>query len=99
MAELTKETIKHLTELCRIDCTAEEQASILSDLQKILHYIEKLNEIDTSHVKPCIQVLEDVSNITRPDEIGEVLDRTKFLANAPAHVGGMIRVPPVLKQQ
>lgn len=98
MSDLNKETIKQLTRLCRIDCSEEEQETFLEDLKKILNYIEQLQQIDTTHVAPCNQVLEDVVNVMREDVIGEVLDREVFLANAPSHVGGMIRVPPVIKQ-
>lgn len=97
MAKLDKETIQQLTRLCRIDCTDEEQEAILKDLKKILTYFEKLQQIDTDNVPPCNQVLENMSNVMREDVIGEVLDREAFLANAPSHIGGMIRVPPVIK--
>ena len=98
MADLDKNTIKKLTQLCRIDCTEEEQESLLKDLKQILAYIEQLQEIDTANVSPCNHVLENMSNVMREDEVGEVLDRELFLANAPSHVGGMVRVPPVIKQ-
>ena len=39
-----------------------------------------------------------MANVTREDVVGELLNREAFLANAPSHVGGMIRVPPVIKQ-
>ncbi|MCE5316777.1 MAG: Asp-tRNA(Asn)/Glu-tRNA(Gln) amidotransferase subunit GatC [Parachlamydia sp.] len=97
MAELDKKAIKSLTQLSRIDCTEEEQESLLQDLKKILHYVEQLNEIDTTHVPPCNQVLEDMVNVMREDAVGPTLSRDVFLANAPSHVGGMIRVPPVIK--
>lgn len=97
MAELDKKAIKALTQLSRIDCTDEEQESLLQDLKKILHYVEQLNEIDTTHVPPCNQVLEDMVNVMREDVVGKTLSRDVFLANAPSHVGGMIRVPPVIK--
>lgn len=99
MANLDKETIKKLTQLCRIDCTEEEQESLLKDLKQILEYIEQLQQIDTENVPPCNHVLEGMANIMREDEVGAVLDREAFLANAPSHIGGMIRVPPVIKQQ
>ncbi len=98
MAKLDKETIKKLTQLCRIDCTEEEQEAILADLERILGYIEQLNEINTDNVRPCNQILENMANVMREDVVGETLDRDAFLANAPAHIGGMIRVPPVIKQ-
>jgi aspartyl-tRNA(Asn)/glutamyl-tRNA(Gln) amidotransferase subunit C len=98
MAELDKKTIKSLIELSRIDCTEEEQEAILNDLKKILHYVDLLEEVDTTHVPPCRHVLDDMANVMRDDVIGELLPREVFLANAPSHVGGMVRVPPIIKQ-
>ena len=98
MANLDKETIKYLSELCRIECTDEEQASLLEDLGSILGYIDQLNEIDTENVPPCNHVLADMANVMREDVVGETLPRETFLENAPSQVGGLIRVPPVIKQ-
>lgn len=97
MSDLNKDTIKTLSRLCRIDCTEEEQESLLIDLKKILAYIEQLQEIDTDNVPVCNHVLEEIGNVMRDDVVRGVLDREAFLANAPSHIGGMIRVPPVLK--
>jgi aspartyl-tRNA(Asn)/glutamyl-tRNA(Gln) amidotransferase subunit C len=98
LATLDKETIKQLTRLCRIDCTEQEQEALLEDLKKILDYIEQLQQIDTENVPPCNHVLENMANVMREDEVGEVLNRETFLSNAASHIGGMIRVPPVIKQ-
>ena len=98
MANLDKETIRYLSELCRIKCTEEEQASLLDDLGKIMQYIEQLNESDTENVPPCNHVLADMANVMREDVVGEILPRDLFLENAPSQVGGLIRVPPVIKQ-
>ncbi|MBA3816798.1 MAG: Asp-tRNA(Asn)/Glu-tRNA(Gln) amidotransferase subunit GatC [Parachlamydiaceae bacterium] len=98
MANLNKQTIQNLIGLCRINCSDEEQESLLVDLKKILEYIEQLHEIDTENVAPCYHVLEGASNVTREDNVGETLPRDLFLANAPSQIGGMIRVPPVIKQ-
>lgn len=97
MSQLTKDSIKKLTELSRIDCTPEEQASLQKDLESIIGYMALLNEIDTTSVQPCNYVIPHETNVTRKDEIGETMPREKFLGNAPSHTGGMIRVPTVLK--
>jgi aspartyl-tRNA(Asn)/glutamyl-tRNA(Gln) amidotransferase subunit C len=97
MAELDKKAIKTLSQLSRIDCSEEEQDALLMDLKKILHYVEQLNEVDTTHVAPCNHVLDDIANVMREDIPGTPLPRDVFLANAPSHVGGLIRVPPVIK--
>lgn len=98
MEKLNRDTIKKLTRLCRIDCTEQEQDSLLVDLQKILDYIEQLDQINTDNVPPCNHVIE-MQNVFREDEVGELLDRDAFLANTPAHTDGMIRVPPIMKSQ
>jgi len=98
MAHLDKKTIQNLTKLSRIDCSEEEQEALLIDLAKIVAYIDLLDEINTDNVPVCNQVLEGSSNVTREDTIGSTMPRDVFLANAPSQVGGMIRVPPVMKQ-
>lgn len=98
MAEINRESLKKLKTLCRIDFSEDEQESLLHDLQNILNYIELLQEVDTENVKPLNHVLSDVVNVTREDVVGETLPRDLFLKNAPDQIGGLIRVPPVIKK-
>lgn len=98
MAHLNKQTIEQLTKLSRIGCSEEEQERLLKDLRNILTYVEQLHEVDTENVTPCCHVLEGINNVMRDDEVGPTMPREVFLANAPSHTGGMIRVPPVIKQ-
>lgn len=97
MAQLDKNVIKSLVQLSRIDCSEAEQEALLTDLKSILKYVELLQEIDTSHVPPCNHVMDDIANVMREDVISNILPRELLLANAPSHIGGMIRVPPVIK--
>jgi aspartyl-tRNA(Asn)/glutamyl-tRNA(Gln) amidotransferase subunit C len=97
MSTIDKETIENLIQLSRIECSPAEQEDLQKDLAKILAYIEQLQEIDTENVPPCHQVLEGDTTVWREDQIGKTLPRELFLGNAPSQVGGMIRVPPVLK--
>lgn len=98
MSHLNEESIKKLTQLCRIDCTDEEQEALLKDLESILEYVDQLQEVDTENVKPCNHVLEEIHNVMREDIVGETLPREIFLDNAPDHTNGMIRVPPVISK-
>lgn len=97
MSELDEENIKHLVRLSRIRCSDEEQKRMLADLGKILDYVKELQEVDTSHVAPCSHVLEDLTAYLRDDIPGETMPREVLMANAPDSIGGMIRVPKVLK--
>ena len=94
---MDRDTIKELSKLCRIECSEEEEASFLQDLQKILDYFEELQNIDTEGVKPLDHVLESIVNVMREDSVSEVMPREAFLENAPSQIGGMIRVPTIIK--
>jgi aspartyl-tRNA(Asn)/glutamyl-tRNA(Gln) amidotransferase subunit C len=97
MHELTEEELHKLSRLCRIECSDTEKKKFAASLSNVLGYIEQLNEIDTEGVKPCYTVLEAIENVLREDEVKEVMNRIDLLANAPAHVSGMVKVPPVIK--
>lgn len=94
---MTNEEIEKLSKLCRIACTEEEKEKLRQNLSKILKYVDQLKEIDTADVPPCNTVSKELYSVLRDDEAKETLSRDTFLANAPAHVGGMIRTPPVIQ--
>ena len=93
-----KDFIK-LCRLCRISVSEKEKPKLMSNISSILEYVEQLDEVDTEGVSPCFTVHETLKNVMREDTPEPPLSRDLFLADAPSHVGGMIRVPPVLKQQ
>lgn len=95
---MNSEDLKKLAKLCRISCSKEEEKKFLENLSEVLAHIEELKKIDTQGVPCCNMVLDTLSNVLREDVSGSLLSREAFLANAPSHVGGMIKVPPVLKQ-
>ena len=97
MPSLDKETLVNLTKLCRINCSDEELKVLLKNLQSILEYIDQLKEVDTENTPVCNHVSQELESFMREDEADQSLDRTAFLKNSPSHVGGMIRVPTVIK--
>jgi aspartyl-tRNA(Asn)/glutamyl-tRNA(Gln) amidotransferase subunit C len=98
MAQIDDESIHNLFLLSRIECTKESEAALLKDLKQIIAYFEQLNEINTDNVMPCNQVLAEVNNVTREDVIGNIMPRDTFLSNVPSQIGGMVKVPTVIKQ-
>ncbi|MBB65557.1 MAG: Asp-tRNA(Asn)/Glu-tRNA(Gln) amidotransferase GatCAB subunit C [Waddliaceae bacterium] len=98
MVEVNQDLMNKLMRLCRIDFSEIEQKELMTHLRRILDYVSQLDEVDTEDVKPCNHVLEDVYNVFREDQVGESLPRQTFLDNSPSQVGGMIRVPPVIKK-
>ncbi len=98
MSDICKEKVEALSKLCRIELTEEELKEISTDLDRIIDYIEQLREVDTSQLSPISHIEEQGVGSLREDIVGDHLPREVFLSNAPDQVGGMIRVPPVIKQ-
>lgn len=89
--------LTELMRLCYIDCTEEEKHTFAGMLARVLSYVDQLQSVDTEGVEPCYRVM-DMPCMLREDEPRNVLTRAEFLAGAPAHTGGMVRVPPVMKE-
>lgn len=88
-----------LTKLSRINCTEAEKRDLFTSLSTILSYVEQLDELDLKDVAPCHHIVSQVKNTLREDEPKETLSREEFLANSPAHISGMIRVPTVFLKE
>lgn len=99
MSPFDDRAFENLIELCRISCSEMEKRELKEKLDEILVYVNKLNEVEVGEVLPCNNALSGLSNVMREDIEGEKLDREIFLENSPSHVGGMIRVPPIMKQE
>ena len=99
MSDLNEESVKLLGQLCRIKLNDEEFTALFSDLKRILDYVDQLQEVDVSELSPYSHVEEQSVGSLREDNVGNLLSREAFLTNSPDQVGGMIRGPPVLKQQ
>lgn len=98
MANFDHQTLEYLKKLCRIDLSEEESQDIETCLARVLEYVEQLKEVNTENTRTCRYVLRGMlKNQMREDEVKEILPREEFLADAPDQIGGMIRVPPVLK--
>lgn len=97
MKAFNKEDLKKLTKLCHIECTPEEEERLLKNMRSILDYIDQLHEVNTEGTLGKHNPLESPVNIMGEDVEEECLDREEFLSNTPSHVGGMVRIPPVIQ--
>jgi aspartyl-tRNA(Asn)/glutamyl-tRNA(Gln) amidotransferase subunit C len=87
-----------LKKLCRIDFAPEEEKELQKSLHRVLDYVHMLNEVDTKNVESCRFVHPTIHKTQmREDVTQDILAREQFLSNAPDQIGGMIRVPPILK--
>ena len=89
-------SIDHLSRLARLALTEDEKARYGNQLDNILHYVEKLNKLDTTGVEPTSHVIS-ISNVVREDTIRPSLNREDALMNAPDKTDAFYRVPKIIE--
>ncbi|MDS1028974.1 Asp-tRNA(Asn)/Glu-tRNA(Gln) amidotransferase subunit GatC [Bacillota bacterium LX-D] len=92
---ISKQEVEHVAMLARLELTEQEKESYTKELNAILGFMDKLNELDTSNVTPTAHVL-NITNVLREDEVRPGLDRELVLQNAPAKKEGQFRVPRIV---
>ena len=93
--KISPEEIKHVADLARLEMSPAEVESMARQLDGILNYVAKLNELDTKDVQPTTHAISIV-NAFRDDEVKPSLDRRDSLANAPQQDGESFVVPKVI---
>jgi aspartyl-tRNA(Asn)/glutamyl-tRNA(Gln) amidotransferase subunit C len=98
--KITEEEVRYVAALANLNLKDEETHKLRADLDEILGYIDKLNELDTSNVAPMAQVLydQDETATLRADEPRPTLGNPVALANAPAAGAGYFKVPKVIER-
>ena len=94
--KITKEEVEYVAHLARLDFSEEENAKFTSQLNDILMYMEKLNQVETSGIEPMSHAIT-LQNAFRDDEVKESLTHELTLANAPEARGPFFRVPKVIE--
>lgn len=94
---VTKNDVKKIAELARLEFTEGEIENYTDEMNKILGYMEKLNELDTENVEPLSHPIEN-TNIFREDIVKESTDREEALKNAPNATSEHFKVPKVISQ-
>lgn len=95
--DINNEIIDRLSELAKLDFDPSEKENIKNDLNRILSYFEKLNEVNTDGVEPLIFMSENV-NLLREDEPEQVYSKKDALKNAPAKDSDYFRVPKFIEK-
>lgn len=92
---IDEDTVRHVALLARIHLGDEEVRRFAGQLESILHYFDKLQQLDTSGVRPLVHAVE-TQDVLAPDVEGRSLSREDALANAPRHDGEYFEVPTIL---
>ncbi|WP_127582407.1 Asp-tRNA(Asn)/Glu-tRNA(Gln) amidotransferase subunit GatC [Paenibacillus koleovorans] len=88
--------VEHVAKLARLDLNEQEKQTFTEQLNAILKYADKLNELNTDGVEPTSHAMPLV-NVMRADEPRASLPIEKVLLNAPDEEDGQFKVPAVLE--
>ena len=96
LMSLTRDDVKHIATLARMELTQKEEELLTEQLDNILHYIEKLNQLNTDKVEPLAHV-GDIVNAFREDRVTNKPATDSLLANAPEREKDFFKVPKIIE--
>jgi len=92
---VTIKDVEHIAKLARLDFSEEEKQQFTHQLNRVLEYVGKLNELNTDNVEPLSHVI-DISNRFRDDKVMPGLSTEEGLKNAPDRTDEFFKVPKVI---
>jgi aspartyl-tRNA(Asn)/glutamyl-tRNA(Gln) amidotransferase subunit C len=95
--EVNDEMVEKLAHLARLRFEDTEKEEIKKDLQKMIAFVEKLNELDLEKVEPLLFLSKEY-NVLREDVVSGSVSREEALKNAPHHDNQFFKVPKVIKK-
>jgi aspartyl-tRNA(Asn)/glutamyl-tRNA(Gln) amidotransferase subunit C len=95
--EVNDQLIEKLAHLARLSFTDEEKESIKTDLQRMISFIHKMEEVNTDDVEPLLHITE-AKNILRKDEVKGTVTTAEAMKNAPLNDGHFFKVPKVIRK-
>ena len=90
--------VAYVADLANLELTVEERRRMVRDMNSILDYIDRLNQLDTTDVAPMAQAELQSASVLREDELRPCLPREAALANAPDTDGKFFKVPKVIEK-
>ncbi len=91
------ELVNNLAKLARLEFNDQDMEEIKQDLEKMISFIDKLNELDTTGVEPLLHMSNNV-NVLREDEIQGCISASDALKNASYHDEHFFKVPKVIRK-
>ena len=100
---INREEILHLAELARLKLTDEEIEKLTEDLNKILNYVEKIQELNLKNIEPLTNIIEKLSlrddEFLSQDDIEKIKEiREKIIENFPQKENSYLKVPKILEK-
>lgn len=96
--KLDHTTVDQVAHLARLEFDGEKKDRILKDMNNMIAFVEKLNELDTSATEPLIYMTEETGHL-REDEVKQEITQKDALRNAPKHDSDYFKVPKVVEKK
>ena len=94
---IDQETVDKIANLARLELSNDEKQEMIKDMSKILDFMAKLNEINTTGVEPLVYMTDEV-NVFREDVVKQEITHREALLNAPKQDGEYFLVPKVIEK-
>ncbi len=95
--EVTNEMVEKIAHLARLRIPEADKETVKNELQQMIEFVDKLNELDTTGIEPLIHMSNKI-NAVREDEVKGSIPRVDALKNAPVSDGVFFKVPKVIKK-
>lgn len=95
--KITEEIVDHIAHLSRLEFEGESKQAIKQDMERIVNFMEKLQEVDTENVEPLIFMTKEINHL-REDEPKVTVSQEEALRNAPKADSDYFRIPKVLSK-
>ncbi len=91
-------TVDQIAHLARLEFDENSKPGIIKDMNRMLDFVDKLNELNTEHVEPLIYMTRE-TNVLRADEIEHSITQKEALKNAPKKDSDYFKAPKVIEQK
>lgn len=95
--KITEDIVDHIAHLARLEFEGERKQAIMDDMNRIVNFMEKLQEVDTENVEPLIFMTKEINHL-REDVAIETISQKEALKNAPKADSDYFRIPKVLSK-
>ena len=92
---IDEQTVDKIAHLARLELNGDEKQEMIADMNKILGFMDKLNEVDTTGVEPLVYMTDNINSF-REDVIKQEITHKEALLNAPKHDGNYFLVAKVI---
>jgi len=95
--DIKEEVVEHIAHLARLEFEGDRKTAIKADLQRIVSFMDKLQEVETGNVEPLVYMTSEINHL-REDVAKVTITQEEALKNAPQKDSDYFRIPKVLSK-